>query len=499
MRWNPAVDALRGAAPRWSVGLFSGVPSVFKPIFAGLLAAALNSGVGLAQTPPGPAAGEAEFRSLFKQMVEIDTSYPNGSCSALVEQVAARMKAAGFPQADLHLFYPEEHPKDGSLVAVYPGRDPKAKAVLMLAHIDVVAAKREDWTRDPFKLVEEGGYFYARGVADMKGQAAIWADNLIRYHQEDYKPRRTIKMALTCGEDSAFVNGARWLAENQRELIDAGIALNEGGSGELDDKGARIDQTVEAAQKVPVTFIFETTNPGGHSSRPRPDNAIYSLVRAVERVSQYDFPVQFIDANRSYFTQMSKIVGGADGAAMTAILANPADKAAGDILNRNPGWHTMLRTTCVATMMDAGHAANALPQRARATIQCRLIPGVATEEVQAILTRLVADPEVSITTNRGGFPRAKPAPITDRVLGPVQKVSGQIWPGVPVVPYMAPAATDGTTLNAAGIPTYGISGLYRDPDGGGLHGLNERIHVSALLEGRQYLYRLVKAFADQPD
>jgi acetylornithine deacetylase/succinyl-diaminopimelate desuccinylase-like protein len=464
----------------------------------------LLAAIGMAATLATPARaavpepGEAAFRDLLKDIVEVDSSFDSGNCTAVTEKVAERMKAAGFPAANLHLFVPEGHDKAGALVAVYPGRDPKLKAVLMLGHIDVVNARRADWTRDPFKLIEEGGYFYARGVADMKAQDAIWVDNLLRFQAEKYRPLRTIKLALTCGEEGLFLNGAKWLVDNQRDLIDAGIALNEGGYGELDGDGKRIDQTFQAAQKVVMGFTVEATNPGGHSSVPRPDNAIYSLARALDRIGRYDFPVQFIDANRGYFTKMAGIVGGADGAAMAAIVANPQDPAANETLNRSPSYHSMLRTTCVATMLEGGHAANALPQRATATINCRVIPGVPTEEILAKLIEVVGDPEIKVTASRTYRPTA-PAPVTDRVLGTAQRVSQAIWPGVPIVPHMATGATDAVSLNAAGIPTYGVSGLFRDPDGNGVHGLNERIRVRSVMEGRAFLYRLVKAYADQKE
>ncbi|KEQ53853.1 M20/M25/M40 family metallo-hydrolase [Sphingobium chlorophenolicum] len=459
--------------------------------------AAMTSALAASASHAAP-PDDASFRALLKEMVETDSSFDTGNCTAVTEKVAARMKAAGFPEQNLHLFVPDGHPKAGALVAVYPGRNPKLKAVLMLGHIDVVNARRADWTRDPYAFIEEDGYYYGRGVADMKAQDAIWIDNLLRFQAEKYRPLRTIKMALTCGEEGLYLNGAKWLVDNQKDLVDAGIALNEGGYGELDEQGNRIDQTFQAAQKVVMQFTLETTNPGGHSSLPRPDNAIYSLARALDRLSRYDFPVQFIDANRGYFSKMAKVVGGAEGAAMTAIVANPGDKAAGDLLNKSPSYHSMLRTTCVATLLSAGHAANALPQRATATVNCRVIPGVPTEEVLATLTKVVDDPEVKVTASRGYRP-ANPAPVTDKVLGPAIRMSAQVWPGVPVVPHMATGATDAVTMNAAGIPTYGVSGLFRDLDGNGVHGLNERIRVRSVMEGRKFLYGLVKAYADQKD
>ena len=453
-----------------------------------------------AQAPamtPAMTPGEPAFRALYKELVETDTSFPGGSCTLAAQRVAARLKSAGFADADLQLIVPPDHPKDGNLVVVYPGRDPKAKAVLMLAHIDVVAARREDWTRDPFSFIEENGYFFARGVSDDKAQAAIWADTLIRYRQEGYKPRRTVKMALTCGEDSAAVNGAQWLTTHNRELMDAGIALNEGAGGTLDATGNRIAHTVLAAEKSPVSFTFEVTNVGGHSSRPVPDNAIYHLARALDRVSAYEFPVQLTDASRGYLVRMSSVAGGETGAAMTALVANPADARANAILSADPSLHAMLRTTCVATMLEAGHAENALPQRARATVNCRIIPGVPVADVQAALAKAVDNPKVTITTEGQRFPPAAAPPLTPAVLGPIEKLSARMWPGVPVIPILQAGATDATFLNAVGIPAFGVSGIFYDPDLGNIHGLNERVRVKSVLEGREFLYRLVKAYADQ--
>lgn len=466
------------------------------------LAAVASVAAALASTAPAQAAldpAEAQYRAIFKEMVETDTSVESGSCTALTEKIAARMKAAGYPEANLHLFVPERSPKAGALVAVYPGRDPTLKAVLLLGHIDVVNARRADWTRDPYTLIEEGGYFYARGTADMKAQDAIYVDSLLRYHAAKYKPLRTIKMALTCGEEGGFLNGARWLVDNQRDLIDAAFALNEGGYGETDAQGNRTNQNIQAAQKVVMGFTFATINAGGHSSVPRPDNAIYSLSRALDKLSRYEFPVQFIEANRGYFTKMANIVGGENGAAMATIVAHPDDVQANAILNRSPIWHSMLRTTCVATTMTAGHAANALPQNASAMVNCRVIPGVAPADILATLIKVVDDPDVTVTPGRTSYSPSAPAPLTPRMMAPLQAMSQKIWPGVPVVPNMATGATDAVTLNAAGIPTYGVTGLFRDPDGNGAHGLNERIRIRSVLEGRRFLHGLIEAYADQKD
>jgi len=442
--------------------------------------------------------GLPRFRETYRELVETNTTLSVGDCTLAAQRMAARLKAAGYPDGDLRVFVPEGHPREGGLLAVLHGSDSKAKAILMLAHIDVVEAKREDWTRDPFTLIEEEGYFYGRGTSDMKAQAAIWVDNLIRYREENYRPKRTIKLALTCGEETnSALNGAGWLTKNARDEIDAEFALTEGVDGDLDAQGHRIALEILAAEKTSQNFILESTNPGGHSSRPVPDNAIYHLVRAVDRVSHFEFPVELDDANRGYFTGMSKIVGGEAGAAMAAIVKNPQDAAALAILDKDQNWHAMLRTTCVATMLAAGHATNALPQRATANINCRIFPGDTRDAVRARLTTIVDDPKVSITIPEVRGPIAVPAPLTPHILKPIEKIAHELWPGVPVVPALEPGASDAQFLNPAGIPTYGITGIFTDPDGGHVHGLNERVRVQSVYEGRTFLYRLVKLYADQ--
>jgi acetylornithine deacetylase/succinyl-diaminopimelate desuccinylase-like protein len=442
--------------------------------------------------------GLQRFRGIYKELIETNTTLSIGDCTLAAKRMAARLKAAGYPDEDVRLFVPDGHPKEGGLVAVLHGSNPKAKAILMLAHVDVVEAKREDWTRDPFTLIEEGGYFYARGTSDMKAQAAIWVDNLIRYREAGYKPKRAIKLALTCGEETnGALNGAEWLTQHARDDIDAEFALTEGVDGTLDPQGHRVALGILAAEKTSQNYVFEVTNPGGHSSRPIPDNAIYHLVRAVDRVSRFEFPVQLDDANRGFFSGMAPLVGGEDGAAMTAAVKNPNDAAAVAVLDKEPNWHAMLRTTCVATMLSAGHATNALPQRARANINCRIFPGVSREEIQAQLVRVADDPAVVVSIPEVRGPVAPPAPLTRQVLGPIEKVAHQMWPGVPVVPALEPGASDAQFLNPAGIPTYGVTGLFTDPDGGHIHGLNERIRIQSVYEGRAFLYQLVKLYADQ--
>jgi acetylornithine deacetylase/succinyl-diaminopimelate desuccinylase-like protein len=464
-------------------------------LMAAVLATLLGVATGLCAPDDN---GQDRFRAIYKELVETNTTLSAGDCTLAATRMAARLKAAGYPEEDLRIFVPDGHPKEGGLLAVLHGSDPKAKAILMLAHVDVVEAKREDWTRDPFTLIEEDGYFYGRGTSDMKAQAAIWVDNLIRYREEGFKPKRTIKLALTCGEETnAALNGAGWLAKNEREAIDAEFALTEGVDGDLDGQGHKIALEILAAEKTSQNYVFEVTNAGGHSSRPVPDNAIYHLVRALDRVSRYEFPVQLDDANRAYFAGMSKIVGGEAGAAMRSVIKNPEDIAAVALLDKDTNWHAMLRTTCVATMLSAGHATNALPQRARANINCRIFPGVTRDAILAQLVKIVDDPAVAVTIPEVRGPVASPAPLTPQILKPIEEVAHEMWPGIPVIPTLEPGATDAQFLNPAGIPTYGITGLFTDPDEGHIHGLNERIRVNSVYEGRTFLYRLVKLYADQ--
>lgn len=442
--------------------------------------------------------GLERFRETYKELVETNTTLSAGDCTLAAKRMAARLKAVGYPDRDVRLFVPDGHPKEGGLLAVLHGSDPMTKAILMLAHVDVVEARREDWTRDPFTLVEENGYFYARGTSDMKAQAAIWVDNLVRFREEGFRPKRSVKLALTCGEETnSALNGAGWLTTHERDAIDAEFALTEGVGGDLDARGRRVALEILAAEKTSQNFVLEATNPGGHSSRPVPDNAIYHIVRAVDRVSGYEFPVQLDDANRAYFTGMSKVIGGEAGGAMAAVVANPNDAASVAVLDKDRNWHAMLRTTCVATMLSAGHATNALPQRATANINCRIFPGVSRDVVQAQLVRIVNDPAVSVTIPEVRGPVAEPTPLTSRILKPIEKLADEMWPGVPVIPALEPGASDAQFLNPAGIPTYGITGLFQDPDGGNIHGLNERIRVRSVYEGRAFLYQLVKLYAEQ--
>ena len=462
-----------------------------------LLTAAAMSVLALTTAARAQSADETAFRGLYKELVEINTTASAGSCTAAAQAMGARLKAAGFPDSDIQVVFPAEHPKAGALLATLHGKDPKAGAILLLAHIDVVEAKREDWVRDPFKLVEEDGYFYARGASDDKAMAAIFTDSLVRYKTEGFKPKRDIKLALTCGEEGGQFNSVPWLLEKYPDAMKAAFALNEGDDSRLDDKGQPKLLSIQVGEKVYMDYDLEVTNPGGHSSRPIKDNAIYHLAAGLSRLGAYDFPIALNDATKSYFEQNAKIEPDAEVAgAMAAIVKDPTDAAAAAVLARDPARNSMMRTTCVATMVQAGHAPNALPQRAKANVNCRILPGNDPKVIRDQLETIVADPAVKIALTAEPDPVSPPPPLTPRIMGPATKVANQIWPGIPFIPAMLTGATDGRFTNAAGIPTYGLSGLMAGADGDNIHGLNERIQVKALMNGRQFLHEVVKLYAN---
>ena len=449
-----------------------------------------------------PVAGTAQqrpdqqaFFGLYKQLVETNTTLSAGSCTQAAAQIGARLKAAGFADGDLTYFSVPDHAKEGGLVAILPGSDRAAKPMLLLAHLDVVEAKREDWQRDPFTLIEEGGYYYGRGTIDDKAQAAIWADMLIRFKQGGYRPKRTIKLALTCGEETTFAwNGAEYLARERPELIAAEFALNEGGGGRLDERGNRQLLAIQVGEKAAQNYTFAVTNPGGHSSQPVPANAIYQLADALKAVQGHEFPVRFTDTTRAFFTATAKATGGETGAAITRLLANPEDHAADAIVSRDKAMHSTLRTTCVATLLNAGHAENALPQRATANVNCRIFPGETVGGTLATLQQL-AGPGVTVTANQPVRPTAIPPTLDPKITGPAQTIAARHFPGLPLLPIMSTGATDGIFLEAIGIPVYGVPGMFIDRDGSGTHGLNERVRVRSLYDARDYLFDLVKAYA----
>lgn len=470
---------------------------MIRMMTAGALAALAVASSASAQTAT-PRPDQLAFRDLYKELIEINTTLSVGSCTEASQAMAARLKAAGFADEDLKIIVSPDRPKDGNLVATLKGSDPKAKPILLLAHVDVVEANRADWERDPFKLVEEDGYFYARGASDDKAMAAIFTDNMARYKKEGFKPKRTLKMALTCGEETPDTfNGVEYLIANHKDLVDAAFVLNEGAGGRLDEKGARVALGIQAGEKVYQDYHLEVTNKGGHSSAPVRDNAIYHLSAALGRLAAYDFPVKLNDAVRMNFESMAKIEGGESGAAMAAVAKDPADAQAVAAVAKSASRNSMMRTTCVATMVDAGHAPNALPQRATANVNCRILPGESIEDVRQQLIKVFAEPDVKVTLVGKPSPVSPPVPLTKQILGPVEQVSAKMWPGVPLVPAMSTGATDGRFLTAAGIPTYGLSGLFSSPEGNGAHGLNERILVRSLYEGRDFLYEVTKIYANQ--
>ncbi|MCJ2180655.1 M20/M25/M40 family metallo-hydrolase [Novosphingobium album (ex Hu et al. 2023)] len=461
-----------------------------------LLSAMAGAAAQAVEPMPPLRTDQQEFFGLYKELIETNTTVTNGSCTEAAAKMAARLKAAGLKDDQIIPFSTPEHPKDGGLVAIYPGTDKRMKPMLLLAHIDVVEAKREDWERDPFKLVEENGYYYARGAVDDKAMASIWTDTLVRFAKAGYKPKRTIKLALTCGEEtSGAFNGAEWLAQNRKDLIDAAFAFNEGGGGRTDGHGHLMVETLQVGEKAYQDFTLTTTNPGGHSSQPVPDNAIYELSAALLKIGAYEFPVEFSDTTRAFFTKAGKMRGDESGAAMQALAANPDDKAALAIADKDKMLHSLLRTTCVATMVDAGHALNALPQRAEANVNCRMFPGRTAEETQAALVKAIDDPRVTVELRVKDKPIASPPPLDPKITGPVEKIAEKYFPGVPVIPAMSTGATDGVYFGALGIPVYGVPSVWVDPDGNGIHGLNERVEVRALYTARDYLYDLVKAVA----
>lgn len=468
-----------------------------RRLLAGVAAlAGVLAGVS-AQAEESLRPDQIAFRGLYKELVETDTSITTGSCTLLADKVEARLRAAGYGDADITRFAVPEHPKEGGLVVILPGTSKTLKPILLLGHLDVVVAKREDWTRDPYQFIEEGGYFYGRGTSDMKAMDAIWIDMLSRFKRDGVKLKRTLKLALTCGEETSWAfNGVEWLAKNKRDLIDAEFALNEGGGGRTDGPGGKvIVQNLHVGEKTPVNFRVEATNPGGHSSIPISDNAIYELADALVKIRAYDFPLRLNDTTRAYFAKAGAARGDAMGKAMVAIAANPADKDAEKLLNTDRSFHSMLRTTCVATLLDGGHANNALPQRAGANINCRILPGVAAEDVRATLEKVIADQRITVVRADHRGPEAKAPPLDPKVIGPAERLVTKYFPGVPLVPVMSTGATDGVFLEAVGIPSYGPPGLYGNPDGNGAHGLNERSIVKAVYTGRDFLTDLVKDYA----
>src|SRR5437763_4313172 len=455
--------------------------SVPRLVFLLLIALPLAAS---AQTPQQRLA-----REIYKELIEINTVTATGDTAKAAEAMAARLRAAGFPADDVRVFTPA--PRKGNMVARLHGTGGK-KRILLLARIDVVEAKREDWTSDPSKRVEQDGYFYARGSGDDKFMAAAFVANLIRYREEGYRAERDIIVALSTDEEIGDANalGIRWLIANQRNLIDAEFALNEGAGVGLKN-GKPIRNGVQASEKNYVDYSLEVKNAGGHSSLPRKDNAIYRLAGGLARLGKYDFPIKLDETTRVWFARAAPFEEPQTAADMKALAAGRADAAAIARLSAKPPYNAQMRTTCVATTLLGGHAPNALPQLARANVNCRVLPAEPIVEVTATLKRVLADDAIEVTP-AGDFGSAGPSPLRPDILQPIEKLTAQFWPGIPVIPTMSTGATDSRFLRAIGTPAYGHSGLASDIDDNRAHGRDERVPVKAVYDGLEYLYRLVK-------
>ena len=431
-------------------------------------------------------------RDIFQELVEINTVTATGDTLRAAQAMAARLRSAGFSDSDIHVLSPA--PRKGNLVAKLSGTGAR-RPILLLAHLDVVEAKREDWSLDPFKLVEKDGYFYGRGTGDDKFMAAGFVANLIRYRQEGFKPDRDLIVALETDEEIGDHNqlGIRWLLKNHRDLIDAEFALNEGGSVGLRD-GRPIRNSLQTSEKVYASYRLEIRNRGGHSSLPTRDNAIYRLASGLTRLAAFEFPMKLDETTRAFFERSAATEAPQVAEDMRSVVSPQPDPVAVARLSETPLYNATLRTTCVATMLEGGHAENALPQSARATVNCRVLPGEPLEEVQATLVRVLADDQISVT--RIGAPSQSPAsPLAPELTRTIERLSQEFWPGVPVIPTMSTGATDARFLREAGIPTYGHSGLAVDILDIRSHGKDERVLVKSFYDGLEYLYRLVEAMS----
>ena len=438
----------------------------------------------------GLTPNQQRAHDIYKELVEIDTTTATGDTKMAAEAMAARLKAAGFPDADVQVFSPA--PRKGNLVARFHGSGAR-KPILLVAHLDVVPALRSDWSVDPFKLTEQDGYFYGRGSSDDKYMAASFIANLIRYKQEGYKPDRDIVVALETDEEifDRDILGIQWLLKHHRDLIDAEFALNEGGGVFVKDgKASRV--SVQTSEKVPVTFQLDVRNSGGHSSVPRRDNAIYHLAEGLVRLSKFEFPLHLNDTTRAWFARAAQTADDRIAADIRAVLADKPDEAALARLSAIAPYNAQLRTTCVATMLEGGHAANALPQLASAKVNCRIMPGEHAEQVKATLIKLLADDEITVTQIEREV-ASEPSKLNEEIVGAIEKLSHETWPDAVVLPVMSAGATDGAFLRNAGIPTYGHSGMALEAgDAARLHGKDERVPVESFYQGNEYLYRLVK-------
>jgi acetylornithine deacetylase/succinyl-diaminopimelate desuccinylase-like protein len=432
-----------------------------------------------------------DLGDVYKELIEINSSVSTSTTTPVAQAMAARFRAAGFPDSDIFLGGPI--PGKWNLVVRYHGTGAR-KPLLLLAHTDVVEAKREDWSPefDPFKFTEKDGYFYGRGTADDKAQAAIWVANVLRYKREGFKPDRDLIVALTADEEGGGHNGVRWLLENHRELIDSDYALNEGGGAEMVD-GKRISLNVQLAEKYVMNIRLEVRNKGGHSSVPEPDNAIYELADGLRRLRDFSFPLKLNEVTRNYFKQLAKTETGPVAESLKKV-GEGSEEAMRQVAARYPRWNSMLRTTCVATMLEGGHASNALPQLAAATVNCRVMPDETPEYVINMLKAAAGDEHVSVKTSR----LSAPGPVSTLrpdVMKQITRFTDSLWPGVIVVPSMSTGATDGKALRAVGIETYGVSGLFGERGDVRSHGKDERMLAESFYQAQLFLYELIKALS----
>ncbi|MGQ0587198.1 MAG: M20/M25/M40 family metallo-hydrolase [Gammaproteobacteria bacterium] len=466
--------------------------------FAALALSVLLPATSFAAEPLAE-ADRALARELFKELIEINTTHSAGDTTAAAEAMAKRLRAAGFPRNDVAVLGPRA--KRGNLVARLRGSG-KTRPVLVIVHLDVVEARREDWTTDPFQFVEKDGYFYGRGTQDIKDMAAIATATLIRFKREGFVPERDIILALTADEESGADNGVDWLLKNHRGLVDAEFVLNPD-SGGVDSVGGKpVNLELAGAEKIYADYELAATNPGGHSSQPRPENAIYQLTAALGRVQRSPFPFELNPVTRGYFEHLSRTQAGQAADDMRAILGKKPDAKAVERLSKDPAWNSTLHTTCVATRLAGGHANNALPQSATAIVNCRILPGHSPEEVRRELIKIVADKDITVryvhskTDERLDFapdttPMAPP-PLRQDVLDSLRRTVDARWPGLPIIPTMMTGASDSVFTVARGIPTYGFSGVAVDRDDVRAHGKDERLRVEAYYEGAAFWYDVLK-------
>ncbi len=478
---------LRECAPPWKNARMS---TTKKPCLLCLVLTAFLASPCVSAQTTRPEVERKLAHDIYKEFVEIPSGFTTGATTPIAEAAAARLRSAGFPESDI--FLGGANPKKANLVVRYHVTG-ALKPILLLAHIDVVEAKREDWSMDPFQLNERDGFFYGRGTGDDKAQAAIWIANLIQYKKEGFKPDRDIIVALTADEEGGGpYNGVTWLLRNHRDLIDSEFALNEGGWGESAG-GKKLSNDLQVSEKYVVNFRLEVRNKGGHSSMPVADNAIYRLAAALQRLSNFGFPLNTNEVTAAYFQQMAKIESGPMKEDL-ARVGKSSQEAMQRVAAASPAWNATLRTTCVATLLEGGHAMNALPQLATATVNCRVLPEDSVDYVHTTLQKVVADNQVEVKIL--GQPAPGPASaLRPEVLAAVSRATEALWPGVPVVPIMVMGATDGKALRIAGIPTYGVQGIFFDRDDIRFHGRDERVLVQSFYEGQAFLYDLVKTLS----